>query len=138
MAESTIETKTSQTFKVIQMTGKIDEVSLSILGGCNIHERISDFINNNVTEPFDQNDLSKKRQFHVVYGNERLDSLWETIFADNAQQLDNYDDLFDQYYIQTFVAAESENRSLKGKEFSQQAFEGAPPIMSVHVTMALS
>lgn len=129
--------KTSQVFKVIQMIGVVEEISLDIVGGCNIHSAISDHINNKYSEPYDPNDLSKKRQFHVVYGNQHLDSLAEIIFAENAKDMPNYDELFDQYYMQTFITAESEGRSLKGKEFSQSAFNEAPPIMSVHVTMSL-
>lgn len=130
----------SQTFKIFEMTGKVSSVSFSVKGGCNIHQAVNKHLNDllQAESPFDPSDLSRLRNFRVVYGNQMLDALHAELFAEGAKDKPDFDDKFDNYYARTFLRAENENRSLQGKEFSEQAFVGAPDSMSVHVTIALS
>ena len=132
--------KQAQTFKIHEITGKVSNVSIPVVGGCNIHKSISKYLNDQLqaVQPFDPNDLSKVRNFKVVYGHPQIDGLHAALFADGSKDAPDFDNRFDEYFAKTYLSADRENRNLIGKEFSEQAFLQAPDSMSVHVTIALS
>ena len=130
--------KTTQNFKLFEMTGAVSSVDISIVGGCNIHDAINDHMNEKLKALSKPDEPYRTRNFQVVYGYDQLDALHEELFLPGASEKPDFDAKFDFYYARAFLSAEKENRKLKGKVFSEAAFGGAPPTMSIHVTIALS
>lgn len=120
------------------MTGTVTDVEISVVGGCNIHNAITDWMNAKLQQLSPPDQPYRKRNFQVVYGYEQLDALHCQLFEPGAKEKPDFDSKFDLYYQRAFLTAESQNRKLMGKEFSEAAFAGAPPSMSIHVTIALS
>jgi hypothetical protein len=128
----------SQLFRVFSINGSVSLVRLSVAGGCNIHARISEHMNAEINAAETRPAERRERKFQVVFGNAPIEELYNLVFAPGAKDAPGWDELFDEYYFETFVMAKEHNRDLWGKEFSEIAFSQAPPEMHLHVTLALS
>jgi hypothetical protein len=95
----------SQLFRVFSINGSVSLVRLSVAGGCNIHARISEHMNAEINAAETRPAERRERKFQVVFGNAPIEELYNLVFAPGAKDAPGWDELFDEYYFETFVMA---------------------------------